>query len=158
MLYIASDHGGFKLKEHLKAWLLVSGGRVTDLGPASFSPEDDYPDYAKKVAVKVSKNPPSFPSPSGRGRGEGDFGILICRSGQGVCIVANKFKGVRAGLVWNTKEAKASRNDDHTNILCLPSDYINFAEARAIVKTWLDTPWSKDARHVRRVQKIRKLE
>lgn len=142
MLYIASDHGGFKLKEHLKAWLLVAGGRVSDLGPESFSPEDDYPDYAKKVAGKVSKNPST------------DFGILICRSGQGVCIVANKFKKVRAGLVWNTKEAKASRNDDHTNVLCLPSDYINFTEARNIVKTWLDTPWSKDPRHMRRVRKI----
>lgn len=146
MLYIASDHGGFKLKEHLKAWLLVSGGRVSDLGPASFLPEDDYPDYAKKVAAKISKNPST------------DFGILICRSGQGVCIVANKFKGVRAGLVWNTKEAKSSRNDDHTNILCLPSDYINFTEARNIVRTWLDTPWSSDKRHVRRIHKISGLE
>ncbi len=146
MLYIASDHGGFKLKEHLKAWLLVSGGRVADLGPASFLPEDDYPDYAKKVAVKVSKNP------------DKDFGILICRSGQGVCIVANKFKGVRAGVIWNTKEAKCSRNDDHTNVLCLPSDYINFSQARSIVKAWLDTPWSRDPRHVRRIKKISALE
>ena len=146
MLYIASDHGGFTLKEQLKAWLLAEAGRISDLGPETLVPGDDYPDYAKKVAAKVSKNPDT------------DFGILICRSGQGVCIAANKFKGVRAGLVWNIKEAKASRNDDHTNILCLPSDYITFKQAQAIVKTWLETPWSKDPRHVRRVKKIAKLE
>jgi ribose 5-phosphate isomerase B len=121
-------------------------GRIQDLGPKEFMPDDDYPDYAKKVAEKISKNP------------EGDFGILICRSGQGVCIAANKFKSVRAGLVWNTKEAKASRTDDHTNVLCLPSDYISVALAKDIVKQWLNTPWSKDARHVRRVRKISKLE
>lgn len=146
MLYIASDHGGFTLKEQLKAWLLAEAGRISDLGPETLVPNDDYPDYAKKVAGKVSKKP------------DADFGILICRSGQGVCIAANKFKGVRAGLVWNVKEAKASRNDDHTNILCLPSDYINFKQAQTIVKTWLETPWSKDVRHVRRIKKISKLE
>lgn len=146
MLYIASDHGGFKLKNKLVAYIVKEFGRVFDLGPEKLVPDDDYPDYAKKVAGKVSKNP------------DIDFGILICRSGQGVCIVANKFKGVRAGLVWNVKEAKASRNDDHTNILCLPSDYITFKQAQSVVKTWLDTPWSKDKRHLRRVGKISKLE
>lgn len=146
MLYIASDHGGFVLKEHLRSWLLQDKGRVTDLGPERLVPDDDYPDYAKKVAAKVSRNP------------ETDFGILICRSGQGVCIAANKFKHVRAGLVWNVKEARASRNDDHTNILCLPSDYITLKQAQRIVRTWLDTPWSKDKRHIRRVRKIGKLE
>lgn len=146
MLYIASDHGGFALKEKIKAVLAKDGGRVVDMGPETLVPGDDYPDYAKKVAAKVSKSP------------NADFGILICRSGQGVCIVANKFKGVRAGLVWNTKEAKASRNDDHTNILCLPSDYITVAQAQTIVKAWLATPWSKDPRHVRRIHKISRLE
>lgn len=146
MLYIASDHGGFALKEQLKAWILATAGRITDFGPETLVPDDDYPDYAKKVAVKVSKNPDT------------DFGILICRSGQGVCIAANKFKGVRAGLVWNVKEARASRTDDHTNILCLPSDYITFKQAQAIVKAWLDTPWSNDPRHLRRIKKISKLE
>jgi ribose 5-phosphate isomerase B len=146
MLYIASDHGGFALKEKLKTWLATEGGRVTDLGPDRLVPDDDYPDYAKKVAKKVSESP------------ETEFGILICRSGQGVCIAANKFRGVRAGLVWNIKEAKASRNDDHTNIVCLPSDYVTFRQAQAIVKTWLATPWSKDPRHVRRVKKIKSLE
>ena len=146
MLYIASDHGGFQLKEFIKANLVKEGGRVTDLGPQQLDPEDDYPDFAKKVAGKVSRTPDT------------DFGILICRSGQGMCIAANKFKGVRAGLVWNVKEAKASRTDDHTNILCLPSDYIKPALAQKIVQAWLDTPWSKDKRHIRRVKKVGALE
>ncbi len=146
MLYIASDHGGFQLKEFIKANLLKEGGRVVDLGPEKLVVDDDYPDYAKKVANRVSKSP------------DADFGILICRSGQGMCIAANKFKGVRAGLVWNAKEAKASRNDDHTNILCLPSDYIKPALAYKVVQVWLDTPWSQDKRHVRRVKKVAALE
>ncbi|MBP9686790.1 MAG: RpiB/LacA/LacB family sugar-phosphate isomerase [Candidatus Doudnabacteria bacterium] len=145
MLYIASDHGGFQLKEFLKANLVKEGGRVTDLGPQQLDPEDDYPDFAKKVAGKVSRTPDT------------DFGILICRSGQGMCIAANKFKGVRAGLVWNVKEAKASRTDDHTNILCLPSDYIKPVLAQKIVQAWLDTPWSKEKRHIRRVKKVNSL-
>lgn len=156
MLYIASDHGGFQLKEFIKANLLQAGGRVVDLGPDNLVPDDDYPDYAKKVATRVSKNPPSS-SPSGRGQGEGDFGILICRSGQGMCIAANKFKGVRAALAWSVQTAKASRNDDHANILCLPSDHIKPALAQKIVQAWLDTPWSPDKRHVRRVAKVGKL-
>ncbi len=146
MLYIASDHGGFQLKEFITSNLAQEGGRVSDMGPSALVPDDDYPDYAKKVAAKVSKNPTT------------DFGILICRSGQGMCIAANKFAGVRAGLVWNVKEARASRNDDHTNVLCLPSDYITPAMALKIVQVWLNTPWSKEKRHIRRVKKVSALE
>lgn len=75
-----------------------------------------------------------------------------------MCIVANKFKGVRAVLAWNEKTAKASRHDDHANVLCLPSDYISFASAQKIVRAWLSTPWGKDARFTRRVREIAKLE
>ncbi len=88
-----------------------------------------------------------------------NLGILICRSGQGVCIVANKFTHVRAALVWNEKEAEMSRVDDMTNILCLPSDYIpTVREAEKIVEVWLSTPYSSEARHVRRIKKISALE
>lgn len=146
MLYIASDHGGFQLKEFIKANLLKEGGRVVDLGPGQLVTDDDYPDYAKKVAGRVSKSP------------DADFGILICRSGQGMCISANKFKGVRAGLAWSVQTAKASRNDDHANILCLPSDHIKPALAQKIVQAWLNTPWSQDKRHVRRIKKVGALE
>ncbi|HMR55517.1 MAG TPA: RpiB/LacA/LacB family sugar-phosphate isomerase [Candidatus Doudnabacteria bacterium] len=146
MIYIASDHGGFKLKQQLLKFLEKQDLEFKDLGPAKFKEGDDYPDYAVKVAKQVSKNSVT------------NLGILLCRSGQGVCIVANKFGGVRAGLVWNTKQAALSRNDDMTNVLCLPSDFVTLSQATAIVKTWLDTPYSTEKRHMRRVQKISRLE
>jgi len=146
MLYIASDHGGFKLKEYLKNFLRKSKVKFTDLGSKKFDPTDDYPDFAELVARKVSRNPKK------------DLGILVCRSGQGVCIVANKFKHVRAGLVWNVPEAKFSRNDDMSNILCLPSDHISPHTAEKIVAVWLTTPYSTQERHIRRVKKISQLE
>jgi RpiB/LacA/LacB family sugar-phosphate isomerase len=146
MIYIASDHGGFKLKEHLKKFVATLGLPVKDFGPKKYDQGDDYPDYAAPAARAVSKNP------------DRDMAILICRSGQGVCIVANKFKNVRAALVWNTGEAKASRNDDMSNVLCLPSDYVSPRTAEHIVETWLETAYSDHPRHVRRVRKITKLE
>jgi len=146
MLYIASDHGGFRLKENLKKFLKKEGVKFSDLGAKKLQPKDDYVDYAAAVAKKVSAKPTA------------DLGILICRSGQGVCIVANKFKNVRAALVWNTAEAKISRNDDMSNIVCLPADYISPRTAEHIVDTWLETPYSKEERHLRRVKKISVLE
>lgn len=154
MIYIGADHGGYKLKEHIKKFLVKewnrkSGGQqleLKDLGASKFKDGDDYPDYAARVAKQVSANPLA------------NLGILICRSGQGVCIVANKFKGVRAVLVWNELEAKMSRNDDMSNVLCLPSDYIDTKMAEKIVKAWLETPFSTEQRHMRRVKKISALE
>lgn len=146
MLYIGADHGGYKLKEDLKQYLGKQKIDFADLGAKKLIQGDDYPDYAKLVAGKVSKDP------------EKNVGILICRSGQGVCMVANKFKKVRASLVWNVKEAKMSRTDDMANVLCLPSDYISKSMAEKIVKTWLATKYSKEARHVRRVKKISSID
>lgn len=146
MIYIGADHGGFRMKEQLKKFLTKQKLDVTDVGAKKFVDGDDYPDYAKLVGKKVSQNPLR------------NIGILICRSGQGVCIVANKFKHVRASLVWNEKEAKMSRLDDMANVLCLPSDYINLKEAEKIANIWLDTQFSSEVRHVRRIKKISSLE
>ncbi len=146
MIYFGADHGGYKLKEHLKKFLLRQKLEFKDLGALRLKAGDDYPDYASRVAKQVQKNPID------------NFGILICRSGQGVCIVANKFKNVRAALVWNVIEAKVSRTDDMTNVLCLPSDYIDNKTAEQIVMTWLGTPYSSDVRHMRRIKKISNLE
>ncbi len=146
MLYVASDHGGYRLKESLKRFLKSEGVKFSDLGPARFKKDDDYVDYAALVAKKVSANP------------ERDLGLLICRSGQGVAIVANKFKGVRAALCWNVAEAKMSRQDDMSNVLCLPADYISPTSAERVLDTWLTTLYSKEERHVRRVNKIKQLE
>lgn len=146
MLYIGADHGGYRLKEQIKKFLKTRKIKFVDVGAKKLLPKDDYVDYAALVAKKVSAKPAS------------DLGILICRSGQGVAIAANKFKNVRAGLVWNTAEAKASRNDDMTNVLCLPADFVRVAAAQSIVRTWLSTPYSTEERHVRRVNKISALE
>lgn len=146
MIYIGADHGGYKMKEQLKKFLKKQKLEFVDVGAKKEIKNDDYPDYAKLVGKKVSLNPMQ------------NLGILICRSGQGVCIVANKFKHVRASLVWNEKEAKMSRVDDMSNVLCLPSDYISEKEVEVIVIKWLKTPYSTEARHVRRIKKISALE
>jgi len=146
MLYIASDHGGFKLKEHLKKYLAKNKIAVTDLGPKKYVPTDDYPDYAKILGQKVSKNPLR------------DSGVLICRNGQGVCIVANKFANVRAATAWNVMGAKMIREHDMSNVLCLPGDYVSPHMAENILEKWLDTPYSTDPRHIRRIKKITSLE
>lgn len=145
MLYIASDHGGFILKQALAEELRKASFEFTDLGPQSLNVLDDYPDFARLLAEKISADSKSF-------------GILICRSGQGVCIVANKFTGVRAALAWNEQSARASKTDDWSNVLCLPSDYVSTAEAFRIVKAWLATEWGSDERFSRRIHKIDLIE
>lgn len=85
-------------------------------------------------------------------------GIVICRNGVGVSMFANKIKGIRAGISWNPKQAKSSRNDDNTNVLALPSDYIDSKTALEIVDVWLKTKFSNDKRHLRRLAKVRSIE
>jgi ribose 5-phosphate isomerase B len=146
MIYLGADHGGYKLKEEIKKWLKDWHKSFMDMGAKEFSSEDDYPDYAWPVAVKVGMEPKSL-------------GILICRSGQGVCIVANKAKHVRAALAWTEASAHAARNDDDANVLCLPSDYLTTDNAKKIVHTFLNTPFEhKDEKYQRRVNKIRKID
>ena len=144
-VYLGSDHGGFKLKEVIKDWLKEWNIAYEDMGATSYDPEDDYPDFAWPVGVKVGSEP-------------GSFGILICRSGQGECIVANKAKGARAALCWNEKTAHAARNDDDSNILCLSADYTSVDEAKKIVQTFLTTPFAAEERFVRRVNKVKKID
>lgn len=141
MLYIASDHGGIKLKNKLVKYLKKSGYEVEDLGPEKFDVTDDYPDYVIPVVRKVQEYVENK-------------GIIICRNGVGVSILANKMIGIRAGLSWNPKHAKSQRSDDDTNILALPADYISLAKAKLIVSTWLNTHFSEEERHVRRLEKI----
>src|SRR5437870_661700 len=142
MLYLGSDHGGYKLREELKQFLKKKKIAFSDLGPKKLVSNDDYPVYTKKVAKAVEKNLKK------------NLGILICRSGQGVCIDANKFKGIRAALAWNEKIAKHSRTDDNANVLCLASDYISTEVAEDIVAVWLKTPFSNAPRHLRRIKEI----
>ncbi|MEK7644438.1 MAG: RpiB/LacA/LacB family sugar-phosphate isomerase [Patescibacteria group bacterium] len=147
-LYIASDHGGYQLKKrllrYLKNELSVS---AEDLGPMEFVPTDDYPDYAIPLAQKTVT--------------EGGRGILICTNGIGVCIVANKVKGARAGLGYNLEAAESMRRDDNANILCLAAKLSSDDHAMAIVKKWLETDFNSDGekeRYARRLKKIEEFE
>lgn len=146
MLYIGADHRGYKLKEALKVYLEELNFEFADLGALEIVPDDDYPDYAIKVAQKVSQNPKE------------NRGILICGSGVGVDVVANKFKGVRSGLIFNPEQARMSRNDDNTNVLSLSADFTDENLAKEIVKVWLETPFSRLERHARRLEKIKGIE
>ena len=143
-IFIGADHAGFKLKEKIKKWLLDKKLEVEDVGALKFNPLDDYPDYAEKVARKTVK--------------EKSLGIVICGSAQGVCIVANKIKGIRAVVPFSTKEAELARKHTMANILCLSGWYLNPLKAKSLVKTFLTTPFSKEERHIRRVEKIKALE
>lgn len=144
-VYIASDHGGFKLKEKIREYLKSFRIDVEDMGPKELVQGDDYPDYALPLAAKVAAN-------------KNSFGILICRNGAGVSIAANKISGIRAALSFNVKHAESIRNDDNTNILCVPSDYLSEEEAIKITNVWLNTQFSGAERHVRRIQKIKNFE
>lgn len=143
MLFIAADHAGYAKKEYLKKYFDAHGILFQDLGAHTFDKRDDYPDYAKKVANEVKKDTTHK-------------GILICGSGQGVCITANKIHGIRAALAWNTQSATYSRTDDNANILCLAGKLLSNKETERIVHTWLQTHFSKKTRHTRRIQKIEK--
>ena len=144
-VYLGADHGGYKLKEEIKNWLSEWHFEFEDMGAHKFDSEDDYPDFAWPVAVKVGNEP-------------GTFGILACRSGQGECIVANKAKGARAALAWTEHSAHAARNDDDANILCLPADYLTLGNAKAMIHVFLTTPFAKEERFLRRVNKVKKID
>jgi ribose 5-phosphate isomerase B len=146
LIYIGADHQGFKLKEALKGFLKNKGYEVVDLGNDHYDENDDYPDFAAKVAKAVSDDP------------ENRRGILICRSGAGVDIVANRFKGVRSVLAISPDQVYLSRNDDDTNVLSLASEFINEETAQKVVLTWLTTPFPGEEKHKRRLQKISNLE
>lgn len=146
MIYLGADHRGYKLKESLKIYLKELNFEFEDLGALEIVPDDDYPDYSIKVAQKVSQNPKE------------NLGILICGSGIGVDIVANKFKDVRSGLIFNPEQARMSRNDDNTNVLSLSADFIEQDLAKEIVRIWLETPFSWLERHARRLEKIKEIE
>ncbi len=144
-LYIGGDHGGYALKKRLVRFIENELGRtVTDLGPETYTEDDDYTDYAFPLAKQVVT--------------ENARGILVCRNGIGVCIAANKIHGIRAGIGYNIAAAESMMKDDDTNILCLAADHLSEDFAIAIVKRWLETSFSAAERHVRRLGKIEEYE
>ena len=142
VIYIGSDHAGFNLKKYLISFLEKRGYKMIDMGNEKYDQGDDYPDYALKVAEKVAET-------NGRG-------IIVCDSGVGVCITANKVKGIRAVNAFSTAIAQQSREHINANILCMGQNYIAVDLARKIVSTWLETDFSTEERHHRRVGKIEK--
>jgi ribose 5-phosphate isomerase B len=138
-IIIASDHAGYKLKEELKEYLKGLGHETEDMGTNS-EESVDYPDYGKKAAEQVVSS--------------GNKGILICGSGIGMSMVANKIKGARAALCHNEYTAKASREHNDANILCLGSRDTDTETAKKLTKIFLETEASKEERHKKRVNKI----
>lgn len=139
---IASDHAGFEAKQMSKLILEKMGITVVDFG--THSPDSvDYPDYAVQVSNLIQN-------------GEHDFGILICGSGQGMCMTANKFSNVRAALVYSSDVAKLSRQHNNANMLCLPGRELSKKQLEEIFKNWLNTEF-EGGRHDRRVNKIHSL-
>lgn len=143
MIAIGSDHGGYKLKEEIKKYLEEIGVEYKDLGTDS-EERTDYPIYAKKVAKEVSDK-------------KCEKGILICRSGHGMVVVANKFKNVRAANFKNEEEAKFAKADDDINVITLGADNINLSEAVRIIRTWLATEF-KGGRYQERIDMINEIE
>ena len=141
---IGSDHAGFELKSSIVELLKELNHDFKDFG--AFSQEQcDYPDFALKVAEAISN-------------GEFQRGILICSTGIGMSITANKIKGVRAALCYNKETARQSREHNDSNILVLGSHHIDLETAEEIVKVWLNTNFSNDERHIRRINKIKEIE
>jgi ribose 5-phosphate isomerase B len=142
-IYAGSDHAGFGLRRNLVEHLRARGYAVQDLGPATDA-SCDYPEFAAAVARAV--------------RDDADArGLLVCGTGLGVCIAANKIHGVRAVDAWNLEGAKQSRTHNDANVLCLGARLVPEAEAITIVETWLTTPF-EGGRHARRVAQIAALE
>lgn len=143
MIAIGSDHGGYKLKEEIKRYLEEKQIKFIDCG--SYSEENvDYPDIAKEVAEKIQNK-------------ECEEGILICRSGIGMCITANKFRGIRCAKCENEQEAKMSKSHNKSNVLALGADYISTSEAICIVRAWIATSFD-GGRHEERIKLIEGIE
>ena len=140
---LAADHAGFEEKEKIKRTLDNLGVEYIDMGTTS-TDSVDYPDFAKKVGDAVSK-------------GEVDSGLLVCGSGTGMAIAANKVKGVRAAVAWNPDIARLAREHNDANILSLPARFMSDEEAAKVLKAWFDASF-EGGRHAKRVEKIEELE
>ncbi len=136
---IGADHAGFEYKERLKAHLRDGHYTPDDKGTHN-ADSVDYPDFAHPVAGMVE-------------RGESDFGFLVCGSGNGVCMTANKHVGVRAALCWNVELAQLARQHNNANVLCIPARFVSYEEAVAMMDAFLATPF-EGGRHERRVEKM----
>lgn len=144
-IYLGADHQGFQMKEKMFAYLAKHGYDVESVGGDELDPNDDFPDFAQLAATRVIGETDDDPR-----------AILICGGGQGMAIAANRFRGIRAAVIWDAYEAKMTRYDNDSNVLCLPARVLedNDAAWKGIVETWLSTPFAGAARFKRRNAQI----
>jgi ribose 5-phosphate isomerase B len=144
-IHIGSDHAGLELKAALVAHLQHKGHQVTDHGPHEYDAVDDYPDFCIPAAIATVADPASL-------------GIVLGGSGNGEQIAANKVKGVRAALAWNVETAKLARDHNNANVVGIGGRMHSIEDCKAIIDAFIETPFSDDERHVRRINKIAKYE
>ncbi|KKW09481.1 MAG: Ribose-5-phosphate isomerase B [Candidatus Kaiserbacteria bacterium GW2011_GWA2_49_19] len=152
-IYFAGDHAGFELKKVLMEYVKKLGNEVEDMGPFALNPDDDFPDFVIPLAKKVAENTPLDP-PSKEG---GEVrGVICAGSGQGEVMAANRIRGIRAAVYYGGRAdiVKVTREHNNANVLSLGARFMTAEEAKIAVKTFLDTPFSNDERHVRRLKKI----
>lgn len=144
-IYLGADHNGYHLKEKIFAYLIKRGHEVEDVSEGELDPNDDFPEFAQMAALKVIGDDDKDPR-----------AILICGSGQGMSMAANRFRGIRASVIWDAVEAKVTRNDTDSNVLCLPARVLDSDEKewKDIIDTWLKTPFAGAARFRRRNAQI----
>ncbi len=143
-IYIGADHNGYDLKQRVSDYLTGLGHKVVDEGDERLDPDDDFTVFAGRVvhAMKADSN-------------HNSKGILICGSGQGMLIAANRHKGIRAGLGWSVDSARSIRNDEDSNVLALPAEVLTSEKSwKAILDTWLATPFAGASRYKRRIKQL----
>lgn len=144
MIYLGADHRGYKLKEELKGWLVSRGCDVTDLGNDKYDRDDDFVDFAIRLGQRVVR--------------DGQRGVLVCGSGVGMAVAANKVGGVRAGVLTSGRQARIAREEDDINIACLGADFMTTEEAKEVVEIFVETLFLSEERYVKRIQKIKNYE
>lgn len=148
-IFLGADHNGFHLKEAVFAYLSKRGLDVEDVGDKEVDPDDDFPQFAQLAVLRMLGDD----DPDARA-------ILLCGGGQGMCMAANRFRGIRASVIWDEYEAKMTRNDNDSNVLCLPSRLLDTddpAQWQSIVDVWLDTPFADAERYKRRNRQLDEL-
>jgi ribose 5-phosphate isomerase B len=146
MIYIAADHRGFEVKAKIDEWLKGRGYEFEDLGAYKYDAWDDYVDFAIDASQRVAADP------------ENNRGILICSSGVGMCVAANKVRKIRCGLGFSPDQVHAARKDDNINVLALAADSVEEIEAIELVEKFLETDFVKSENYLQRIEKITRYE
>ncbi|MDB5176846.1 MAG: rpiB [Candidatus Saccharibacteria bacterium] len=148
-IYLGSDHNGFDLKAKVFAYLAKRGIAVEEVGEKGLNPDDDFPQFAQIAALKIIGDTDDDPR-----------AILICGGGQGMAMAANRFRGIRASVIWDSEEARMTRNDNDSNVLCLPSRVLDREDDQiwqGIIDAWLYTPFASATRYKRRNAELDEL-